>query len=84
MAHVPLIPVGEPRRKWLDDKVFAEQRAELAALEGRLRERRAEVHEGWGPKYVARVHAVTGDGPDSLDDKFYCAVNAFCYPQAEK
>ena len=28
----------------------------LSEREERLRERRAEVHEGWGDKYIERVH----------------------------
>ena len=57
MAHVALTPVGSPREAFLDDRGFAEQREALLVLEARLRERRAEVQSGWGPKYIDRVHA---------------------------
>jgi 3-methylcrotonyl-CoA carboxylase beta subunit len=56
MAHVPLVPIGEPLARVADDRVAAEHRDALAVLEARLRERRAEVHAGWGPSYVDRVH----------------------------
>ena len=56
MAFVPLVPIGEPLDKLVDERTASEQRAALARLEGVLRERRAEVHAGWGDKYVARVH----------------------------
>ncbi len=56
MAHVPLIPIGSPREQVTDERTFHEHREAVAALEARLRQRRAEVHEGWGDKYVARVH----------------------------
>ena len=56
MAHVPLGPVGDPLPRVADERVAEEHRAALAVLEQRLRERRAEVHAGWGPAYVERVH----------------------------
>ena len=56
MTFVPLVPIGQPLGSLVDDRTAAEQRAALAVLEDRLRERRAEVHEGWGPAYVERVH----------------------------
>lgn len=56
MAHVPLRPIGAPREKVADDRAFAEHREAMAALEQKLRERRAEVHAGWGDEYVDRVH----------------------------
>lgn len=56
MAHVPLVPIGEPRRSIADDRTFSDHRVALAALEDRLRTRRAEVHAGWGESYVLRVH----------------------------
>jgi len=56
MAHVPLVPIGDPRNRFIDDRTFAEHREGLDDLEARLRERRAEVHGGWGEKYVDRVH----------------------------
>jgi acetyl-CoA carboxylase carboxyltransferase component len=56
MAHVPLVPIGEPLARVADERVAEEHRAALAGLEDRLRARRAEVHAGWGPAYVDRVH----------------------------
>jgi acetyl-CoA carboxylase carboxyltransferase component len=56
MSHVPLAPVGHARAEVLDDRAFASHREQLDAREKVLRERRAEVEAGWGPKYVERVH----------------------------
>ena len=56
MAFVPLVPIGDPLNKVVDERTLAEQRAALGALEDRLRARRSEVHAGWGPSYVERVH----------------------------
>ena len=56
MAFVPLVPIGEALGKLVDERTATDQRAALAALEERLRSRRAEVHAGWGPAYVDRVH----------------------------
>ncbi len=57
MALVPLVPIGAPRKTVLDDRDFAEYREALEPLENTLRDRRSEIHAGWGEKYVARVHA---------------------------
>src|SRR5262252_1546323 len=56
MAFVPLVPIGSPLSGLVDDRTAADQRAALASLEDKLRARRAEVHAGWGPTYVERVH----------------------------
>jgi acetyl-CoA carboxylase carboxyltransferase component len=56
MAFVPLVPIGDPLAKLVDERTADDQRTALAALEDRLRARRAEVHAGWGPTYVDRVH----------------------------
>ena len=56
MAHVPLTPIGSPRERATDERTYQEHREALLALEARLRQRRAEVHQGWGEKYAARVH----------------------------
>lgn len=53
MALVPLVPIGEPL---VDERTAADHRAALATVEDRLRARRIEVHAGWGPSYVDRVH----------------------------
>ena len=56
MAIVPLVPIGKPRGELGDERTFSEYRANLQTLEDRLRERRDEVHQGWGDKYIKRVH----------------------------
>src|SRR5262245_61537657 len=56
MAFVPLVPIGDPLAKLVDERTAADARVALAALEDRLRARRTEVHTGWGPAYVERVH----------------------------
>jgi 3-methylcrotonyl-CoA carboxylase beta subunit len=56
MAFVPLVPIGDPLAKLVDDRTSGEYRAALETLERRLRERRREVEAGWGPAYVERVH----------------------------
>ena len=56
MAFVPLVPIGDPLSKLVDERTAADQRAALGALEERLRMRRREVEGGWGPSYVERVH----------------------------
>src|SRR5690349_12002812 len=56
MAFVPLVPIGDPLGKLADERTITAQRAALARLEDRLRDRRREVEAGWGPTYVERVH----------------------------
>ncbi|CAN5783672.1 acyl-CoA carboxylase subunit beta [soil metagenome] len=56
MSFVPLVPIGDSLDKLVDDRTAAEQHSALAKLEDRLRARRTEVHGGWGPSYVDRVH----------------------------
>ena len=56
MAHVPLVPIGAPRKDVADERTFEEHRTTLHTLEERLQSRRAEVHHGWGEKYIERVH----------------------------
>ncbi|MFN0247363.1 MAG: acyl-CoA carboxylase subunit beta [Kofleriaceae bacterium] len=56
MAFVPLVPIGDPLDKLVDERTVSQQRAALATLEERLRMRRREVEAGWGPAYVDRVH----------------------------
>ena len=56
MAFVPLVPIGDPLTKLVDERTAADQRAALGVLEDRLRARRREVEGGWGPSYVDRVH----------------------------
>ncbi|HVK74448.1 MAG TPA: carboxyl transferase domain-containing protein [Kofleriaceae bacterium] len=56
MAHIPLVPIGDPLAQVADERAAADHREALAVLEDRLRARRAEVEAGWGPTYVDRVH----------------------------
>lgn len=56
MSFVPLVPIGDPLARVVDERTAADHREALAALESRLRDRRAEVHAGWGASYVERVH----------------------------
>ncbi len=56
MAFVPLVPIGDALDNLVDERTRDDQVAALAALEDRLRTRRAEVAAGWGPSYVERVH----------------------------
>lgn len=56
MAFVPLVPIGSPLANLVDERTAADARAALATLEDRLRARRTEVHAGWGPTYIDRVH----------------------------
>lgn len=57
MVHVPLSPIGKPRRDVCDDATFDERVGALEQREATLRARRSEIHRGWGDKYIARVHA---------------------------
>src|SRR5262245_7814087 len=57
MAHVPLKPIGHPRKSVIDDRAFADHREDLASREAQLRGLCAEARAGWGEKYVERVHA---------------------------
>jgi len=51
MSHVPLRPIGSGQRPARDER----SADRLVELEATLRERRAEVHAGWGEKYADRV-----------------------------
>ena len=56
MVHVPLRPIGTPRRDLCDDPTFARQQHDVERVEQRLHARRVAVQAGWGPKYIERVH----------------------------
>ena len=56
MAHVPVVPIGDALGRIIDDRAYRDHRDALDPLEATLRERRAEVHAGWGDAYVDRVH----------------------------
>jgi acetyl-CoA carboxylase carboxyltransferase component len=55
MAKVPLSPLGSPLDAAVGTAAAQTNRAELAARERELAERRAEVHAGWGEEYAERV-----------------------------
>jgi len=57
MPHVPVVPIGHPRAKVADDRTFAEQKEAIDTRESSLLEKREQVAQGWGAKYVDRVHA---------------------------
>ena len=48
MAHVPLKPIGNPRKSVVDDRTFAGHGRDLAGLSERLSALRAEARAGWG------------------------------------
>jgi acetyl-CoA carboxylase carboxyltransferase component/biotin carboxyl carrier protein len=56
MAFVRLVPIGHSREEAVDVATFERQASGHAPLDERLKERRDEVHAGWGEKYVQRVH----------------------------
>jgi 3-methylcrotonyl-CoA carboxylase beta subunit len=56
MSFVPLVPIGDPLARCVDERTAHDHRDALATLEERLRARRTEVHAGWGPSYIDRVH----------------------------
>ena len=56
MAHVPLAPIGSAREQVSDDRTYEEHRAAIGELEEQLAAKRDAVHQGWGPKYIDRVH----------------------------
>jgi acetyl-CoA carboxylase carboxyltransferase component len=52
-----LVPIGSSREQVTDERTFADHREAVSELERRLLDKRGEVHQGWGQKYVDRVHA---------------------------
>lgn len=56
MAIVPLTPIGSPKQIATQSDTYEEYRARMVELEGTLDERRQEIAQGWGPKYIDRVH----------------------------
>jgi acetyl-CoA carboxylase carboxyltransferase component len=57
MARVPLTQIGSAREGFLDAKGYTKNREAMEAKDRELKERRARVAEGWGSKYLERVHA---------------------------
>ena len=56
MAQVPVVPIGNAREAVVDQAEFDREHAGHEPLASKLEARRAEVHAGWGDKYVERVH----------------------------
>jgi len=56
MAHVPVVPIGNPRESVVDKAEFDRELAGHDPLVRKLEARREEVKAGWGEKYVERVH----------------------------
>jgi 3-methylcrotonyl-CoA carboxylase beta subunit len=56
VAHVPLVPIGVERSSAVDSRTFEDYLSSNGEREEVLLARRAEVREGWGEKYVERVH----------------------------
>jgi len=57
MARVPVVPIGHELEGVIDRTTFERQLEGHVPLVDRLETRRAEVRDGWGAKYVERVHA---------------------------
>lgn len=57
MARVKLGSIGTPLDQTVDERTRGERADALGQLEKRIVDARAEVHGGWGQKYVDRVHA---------------------------
>ncbi len=57
MSRVKLGSIGTPLDQTVDSRTREERSEALGALEQRIVDGRAEVHAGWGKKYVDRVHA---------------------------
>ncbi|RLB57592.1 MAG: propionyl-CoA carboxylase, partial [Deltaproteobacteria bacterium] len=56
MAKVILHPIGSSVEEALAGQDYETNVARMKERTAKLDGRRAEVHEGWGPKYVERVH----------------------------
>ena len=56
MAKVILHPLGTPAEEAVAEQDYQNNLEAMGQLNGLLDERREEVHQGWGPKYVERVH----------------------------
>lgn len=57
MARLPLRPIGHAQKDIVDAAEFSLQAAQNAELDDKLKARQAQLAEGWGEKYQARVHA---------------------------
>lgn len=56
MAHLKFHPIGSPREGFIDNASFLEAKSKLEEKEAVLKARRAEVAQGWGERYIERVH----------------------------
>ncbi|RME04946.1 MAG: propionyl-CoA carboxylase [Planctomycetota bacterium] len=56
MAKVILQPIGDDREKFLDQSLFAENQSQMEALEREIEQKRKSIRQGWGQKYIDRVH----------------------------
>ena len=57
MAKVILHPIGTPIEEAVDERAYSQNVERMEELNGLLRRRRDEVHDGWGAEYINRVHA---------------------------
>ena len=57
MAKVILHPIGTPLEDAVNEKAYAENARRMQELNELALRRREEVRDGWGPKYIERVHA---------------------------
>ena len=57
MAKVPLSEIGRPLDAFLDAASFERNVEHMRALETTLEQRREKLAQGWGAKYLERVHA---------------------------
>ena len=57
MAHVPLNPIGKALGEILNSDEAAENRGRMDTLDQELAKKKQRSREGWGAKYVERVHA---------------------------
>jgi acetyl-CoA carboxylase carboxyltransferase component len=56
MPRAPLTPIGRPRDAFLDTTTFEKNAVAMAAHDELLDQRRATIANGWGDKYIERVH----------------------------
>lgn len=56
MAHTPLSPIGRPLPELLGEHDRAARSARAAARDAALADKQAQVRDGWGAEYAARVH----------------------------
>lgn len=57
MSKVILHTIGTPVEEAVDGKAYAENHRRMKELNELVLARREEIRQGWGPKYIERVHA---------------------------